>query len=139
MFSSIERVIWKRYSFQNPSISVFGDILEETNKNLVHVFEASVHGPCLSFLYSLRCCEMWGGDHTNASVFTPVEPTRIELTPKRTELTVGESIVLNCKAIHDSSLDVTFYWTLKGQPIDFEKEGGHFESIRAVSLYTFNS
>uniref|UniRef100_A0A673TXD5 Contactin-5 n=1 Tax=Suricata suricatta TaxID=37032 RepID=A0A673TXD5_SURSU len=59
------------------------------------------------------------------------EPTRIELTPKRTELTVGESIVLNCKAIHDASLDVTFYWTLKGQPIDFEKEGGHFESIRA--------
>ncbi|XP_075822947.1 contactin-5 [Microtus pennsylvanicus] len=59
------------------------------------------------------------------------EPTRIELTPKKTELTVGESIVLNCKAIHDSSLDVTFYWTLKGQPIDFEKEGGHFENIRA--------
>ncbi|XP_036758713.2 contactin-5 [Manis pentadactyla] len=59
------------------------------------------------------------------------EPTRIELTPKRTELTVGESVVLNCKAIHDASLDVTFYWTLKGQPIDFEKEGGHFESIRA--------
>lgn len=69
----------------------------------------------------------------------PIEPTRIELTPKRTELTVGESIVLNCKAIHDSSLDVTFYWTLKGQPIDFEKEGGHFENIRAVSLYTFSS
>ncbi|EHB12868.1 Contactin-5, partial [Heterocephalus glaber] len=59
------------------------------------------------------------------------EPTRIELTPKRTELTVGESIVLNCKAIHDASLDVNFYWTLKGQPIDFEKEGGHFENIRA--------
>ncbi|XP_055970755.1 contactin-5 isoform X2 [Sorex fumeus] len=59
------------------------------------------------------------------------EPTRLELTPKRTELTVGESVVLNCKAIHDASLDVTFYWTLKGQPIDFEKEGGHFESIRA--------
>nr|XP_048290495.1 contactin-5-like [Myodes glareolus] len=59
------------------------------------------------------------------------EPTRIELTPKRTELTVGESIVLSCKAIHDSSLEVTFYWTLKGQPIDFEKEGGHFENIRA--------
>ncbi|KAM6172496.1 contactin-5 isoform 1-T1 [Erethizon dorsatum] len=59
------------------------------------------------------------------------EPTRIELTPKRAELTVGESIVLNCKAIHDASLDVNFYWTLKGQPIDFEKDGGHFESIRA--------
>ncbi|XP_064501206.1 contactin-5 isoform X3 [Pseudopipra pipra] len=59
------------------------------------------------------------------------EPTRIELTPKKIELTVGESIVLSCKALHDSTLDVTFYWTLNGQPIDFEKEGGHFESIKA--------
>ncbi|KAM4828240.1 contactin-5 [Thomomys bottae] len=59
------------------------------------------------------------------------EPTRIELTPKKTELTVGESVVLNCRAIHDASLGVTFHWTLKGQPIDFEKDGGHFESIRA--------
>uniref|UniRef100_A0A8U8B8W2 Contactin-5 n=1 Tax=Geospiza parvula TaxID=87175 RepID=A0A8U8B8W2_GEOPR len=59
------------------------------------------------------------------------EPTRIELTPKKIELTVGESIVLSCKAIHDSTMDVTFYWTLNGQPIDFEKEGGHFESIKA--------
>ncbi|NXP33715.1 CNTN5 protein, partial [Leiothrix lutea] len=59
------------------------------------------------------------------------EPTRIELTPKKIELTVGESIVLSCKALHDSSMDVTFFWTLNGQPIDFEKEGGHFESIKA--------
>lgn len=65
------------------------------------------------------------------------EPTRIDLIPKRTELTVGESIVLSCKAIHDNTLDVTFYWTLNGQPIDFEKEGGHFESIRAVSEQYF--
>ncbi|XP_064574673.1 contactin-5 isoform X2 [Zonotrichia leucophrys gambelii] len=59
------------------------------------------------------------------------DPTRIELTPKKIELTVGESIVLSCKAIHDSTMDVTFHWTLNGQPIDFEKEGGHFESIKA--------
>lgn len=71
--------------------------------------------------------------YINYYIFISIEPTKIELTPKRTELTVGESIVLNCKAIHDASLDVIFYWTLKGQPIDFEKEGGHFESIRAVS------
>uniref|UniRef100_A0A452IKK3 Contactin-5 n=1 Tax=Gopherus agassizii TaxID=38772 RepID=A0A452IKK3_9SAUR len=63
---------------------------------------------------------VFGSAETVASVF-------------RTELTVGESIVLSCKAIHDNTLDVTFYWTLNGQPIDFEKEGGHFESIRAVS------
>ncbi|XP_058145016.1 contactin-5 isoform X2 [Dasypus novemcinctus] len=73
---------------------------------------------------------VFGSAEIIASVLVK-EPTRIELTPKKTELTVGESIVLNCKAIHDASLDVTFYWTLKGQPIDFEKEGGHFESIRA--------
>uniref|UniRef100_A0A8D2CU99 Contactin-5 n=1 Tax=Sciurus vulgaris TaxID=55149 RepID=A0A8D2CU99_SCIVU len=80
--------------------------------------------------YVCRGENIFGSAEIIASVSVK-EPTRIELTPKRTELTVGESIVLNCKAIHDASLDVTFYWTLKGQPIDFEKEGGHFESIRA--------
>ncbi|XP_068936771.1 contactin-5 [Petaurus breviceps papuanus] len=73
---------------------------------------------------------VFGSAEILSSVFVK-EPTRIELTPKKTEITVGESIVLNCKAIHDASLDVSFYWTLKGQPIDFEKERGHFESIRA--------
>uniref|UniRef100_A0A8C6FR96 Contactin-5 n=1 Tax=Moschus moschiferus TaxID=68415 RepID=A0A8C6FR96_MOSMO len=80
--------------------------------------------------YVCRGENVFGSAEITATVSVK-EPTRIELTPKRTELTVGESIVLNCKAIHDPSLDVTFYWTLKGQPIDFEKEGGHFESIRA--------
>ncbi|XP_034522020.1 contactin-5 [Ailuropoda melanoleuca] len=80
--------------------------------------------------YTCQGENVFGSAEIIASVSVK-EPTRIELTPKRTELTVGESIVLNCRAIHDASLDVTFYWTLKGQPIDFEKEGGHFESIRA--------
>ncbi|XP_070329764.1 contactin-5 isoform X2 [Odocoileus virginianus] len=80
--------------------------------------------------YVCRGENVFGSAEITATVSVK-EPTRIELTPKRTELTVGESIVLNCKAIHDPSLDVTFYWTLKGQPINFEKEGGHFESIRA--------
>ncbi|XP_030056084.1 contactin-5 [Microcaecilia unicolor] len=72
----------------------------------------------------------FGSAEIVTSIFV-TEPTRIELTPKRTELTVGESIVLSCKAMHDTILDVTFYWTFNGQPVDFEKEGGHFESIRA--------
>ncbi|XP_078513119.1 contactin-5 [Lissotriton helveticus] len=72
----------------------------------------------------------FGSAEIVASVFV-TEPTRIELTPKRTELTVGESVVLNCKAIHDAILDVSFHWSLNGQPVDFDKEGGHFESIRA--------
>ncbi|XP_073518256.1 contactin-5 [Phyllobates terribilis] len=65
------------------------------------------------------------------TVVSVTEPTKIELTPKRTELTVGESVVLSCKAIHDPLLEINFFWTLNEQPVDFEKEDGHFESIRA--------
>ncbi|XP_075707631.1 contactin-5 isoform X1 [Rhinoderma darwinii] len=65
------------------------------------------------------------------TVVSVTEPTKIELIPKRTELTVGESVVLSCKAIHDPLLDISFFWTLNEQPVDFEKEDGHFESIRA--------
>ncbi|KAF7250839.1 Contactin-5, partial [Varanus komodoensis] len=80
--------------------------------------------------YACRGENVFGSAEIAASVFVK-EPTKIDLTPKRTELTVGESIVLSCKAIHDPTLDVMFHWTLNGKPIDFEKEGGHFESIRA--------
>ncbi|XP_069825712.1 contactin-5 [Dendropsophus ebraccatus] len=65
------------------------------------------------------------------TVVSVTEPTKMEITPKRTELTVGESVVLSCKAIHDPLLDINFFWTLNEQPVDFEKEDGHFESIRA--------
>lgn len=46
--------------------------------------------------------------------FIFIEFIRIEFIFKRIELIVGESIVFNCKAIYDVSLDVIFYWTLKG-------------------------
>ncbi|XP_077197612.1 contactin-5 [Paroedura picta] len=78
--------------------------------------------------YVCRGDNVFGSAEITASVFVKV-PTRIDLSPKRTELTVGESIVLSCKALHDPTLDVIFHWTLNGQPVDFEKEGGHFESI----------
>ncbi|RMC07378.1 hypothetical protein DUI87_16843 [Hirundo rustica rustica] len=80
--------------------------------------------------YLCQGVNVFGSAEIIASVSVK-EPTRIELTPKKIELTVGESIVLSCKALHDSTMDVTFFWTLNGQPIDFEKEGGHFESIKA--------
>ncbi|XP_053561563.1 contactin-5 [Bombina bombina] len=80
--------------------------------------------------YLCRGENVFGSAETVASVFV-TDPTRIELTPKRTELTVGESIVLSCKAVHDPLLDVSFHWSLNGQPVEFEKEDGHFENIRA--------
>uniref|UniRef100_A0AAY4E4G7 Contactin-5 n=1 Tax=Denticeps clupeoides TaxID=299321 RepID=A0AAY4E4G7_9TELE len=61
------------------------------------------------------------------------EAMRVELSPSRVEVTVGESVVLSCKAIHDPSLDVSFLWLLNSQPLNFQKEGGHFEYIQTQS------
>ncbi|KAI1903786.1 hypothetical protein AGOR_G00030800 [Albula goreensis] len=61
------------------------------------------------------------------------EPMRVELTPARVEVSVGESVVLSCKATHDPSLDVAFLWLLNHHPINFQQEGSHFEYIRTQS------
>lgn len=58
---------------------------------------------------------------------------RVDLSPKRVEVTVGESVVLSCKASHDPSLDVSFLWQLNNQPLDARQDDGHFEFIRTVS------
>lgn len=57
---------------------------------------------------------------------------RVELSPHRVEVTVGESVVLSCKATHDTSLDVTFQWFFNQRPITFQQDGGHFEYIQTV-------
>ncbi|XP_055029794.2 contactin-5 isoform X2 [Misgurnus anguillicaudatus] len=61
------------------------------------------------------------------------EPMRVELSPIRVEVTVGESVVLSCKVTHDPSLDVSFLWLLNNQPLNAQHEGGHFESIQTSS------
>lgn len=57
---------------------------------------------------------------------------RVELIPHRVEVTVGESVVLSCKATHDTSLDVTFQWFFNQRPITFQQDRGHFEYIQTV-------
>lgn len=57
---------------------------------------------------------------------------RVELSPHRVEVTVGESVVLSCKATHDTSLDVTFQWFFNQRPITFQQDGGHFEYIQTL-------
>lgn len=57
---------------------------------------------------------------------------RVELSPARVEVTVGESVVLSCRATHDTSLDVVFQWFFNQKPINFQQDGGHFESIQTV-------
>lgn len=56
----------------------------------------------------------------------------MELSPSRVEVTVGESVVLSCKAAHDTSLDVAFQWLFNQKPINFHQHGGHFEYIQTV-------
>lgn len=57
---------------------------------------------------------------------------RVTLSPSRVEVTVGESVVLSCKATHDTSLDVAFQWFFNQKPINFQHDGGHFEYIQTV-------
>uniref|UniRef100_A0AAR2IWC7 Contactin-5 n=1 Tax=Pygocentrus nattereri TaxID=42514 RepID=A0AAR2IWC7_PYGNA len=63
----------------------------------------------------------------------PLPTYHISLSPKRVEVTVGESVVLSCKATHDPSLDVNFLWLLNNQPLNAQQDGGHFEYIRTSS------
>uniref|UniRef100_A0AAQ5YTA2 Contactin-5 n=1 Tax=Amphiprion ocellaris TaxID=80972 RepID=A0AAQ5YTA2_AMPOC len=61
------------------------------------------------------------------------EAMRVVLSPSRVEVTVGESVVLSCKATHDTSLDVAFQWFFNQRPINFQHDGGHFEYIQTQS------
>ncbi|XP_052361306.1 contactin-5-like [Oncorhynchus keta] len=61
------------------------------------------------------------------------EAMRVELSPCKVEVTVGESVVLSCKVSHDPSLEVGFQWLLNQQPLNFQQEGGHFEYIQRQS------
>lgn len=56
----------------------------------------------------------------------------MDLSPKRVEVTVGESVVLSCKASHDPSLEISFFWQLNNQPLGARQDDGHFEFIRTV-------
>lgn len=92
-----------------------------------------------SFWHSCRCfffCVMmvllfWWQNDVHVS-----EPMRVELSPIRVEVTVGESVVLSCKVTHDPSLDVSFLWLLNNQPLNTQQDGSHFEYIQTVSDFT---
>uniref|UniRef100_A0A3Q3QIM7 Contactin-5 n=1 Tax=Monopterus albus TaxID=43700 RepID=A0A3Q3QIM7_MONAL len=62
------------------------------------------------------------------------EAMRVELSPTRVEVTVGESVVLSCKATHDTSLDVVFQWFFNQKLITFQSDGSHFEQSSTVDL-----
>ncbi|XP_074840181.1 contactin-1 [Carettochelys insculpta] len=55
------------------------------------------------------------------------EATRITLAPTNVDVTVGENATMQCIASYDTTLDLTFIWSLNGYMIDFEKEHEHYE------------
>ncbi|XP_035288959.1 contactin-5-like isoform X2 [Anguilla anguilla] len=73
------------------------------------------------------------GTAERAIVLSVKDPLRVDLSPTRVEVSVGESVVLSCKASHDPSLDVSFLWLRNRHPLNFQQEGGHFEYIRTSS------
>lgn len=75
---------------------------------------------------------LWVSLRWQCSSFLLPEAMRVVLSPSRVEVTVGESVVLSCKATHDTSLDVAFQWFFNQNPIDFQQDGSHFEYIQTV-------
>uniref|UniRef100_A0A8D3CIF5 Contactin-5 n=1 Tax=Scophthalmus maximus TaxID=52904 RepID=A0A8D3CIF5_SCOMX len=81
--------------------------------------------------YVCRAENQFGSAEMTAILWVK-EAMRVELSPVRVEVTVGESVVLSCKATHDTSLDVAFQWSFNQKPINFQQDGGHFEYIQTV-------
>ncbi|CDQ58179.1 unnamed protein product [Oncorhynchus mykiss] len=67
--------------------------------------------------------------HTHTHTHEPctMAATKITLAPSNADVTVGESTHMQCAASHDSTLDITFVWTLDAHSIDFDREGSHYE------------
>lgn len=81
--------------------------------------------------YVCRAENQLGSAEMTATLWVK-EAMRVDLSPSRVEVTVGESVVLSCKATHDTSLDVAFQWFFNQRPINFHQDGGHFEYIQTV-------
>ncbi|KAG5837615.1 hypothetical protein ANANG_G00241260 [Anguilla anguilla] len=71
--------------------------------------------------YVCQAINMFGFAEMTTTLWVK-EPMSVELSPARVEVTVGESVVLSCKARHDPSLDVRFQWLLNQQPLSFNQE-----------------
>ncbi|XP_067101932.1 contactin-5 [Osmerus mordax] len=82
--------------------------------------------------YVCRAENQFGSAEMTAMLWVK-EAMRVELSPSRVEVTVGESVVLSCKATHDPSLDVAFQWLLNQKPLNFQQDGNHFEYIQTQS------
>ncbi|XP_037110368.1 contactin-1a [Syngnathus acus] len=67
------------------------------------------------------------GKANSTGSLTVTDSTKITLAPSNADVKVGENAWMQCAASHDSSLDITFIWSLDGRVIDLDKDGQHYE------------
>ncbi|XP_019742951.1 contactin-5 [Hippocampus comes] len=119
------RVTWRRADRRiQPSKRMM--LLRNNTLRIVNASRADEGG------YVCRAENQLGWAEMTATLWVK-EAMRLELSPSRVEVTVGESVVLSCKATHDTTLDVAFQWMFDHKPISFQQGGGgHFEYIQTV-------
>uniref|UniRef100_A0A674P8R2 Contactin 1 n=1 Tax=Takifugu rubripes TaxID=31033 RepID=A0A674P8R2_TAKRU len=64
-----------------------------------------------------------------------LESTKINLAPTNADIKAGENALMQCAALHDPSLDITFIWSLDDHVIDVQTDSQHYErrTFRLVS------
>ncbi|XP_057691677.1 contactin-1a [Corythoichthys intestinalis] len=67
------------------------------------------------------------GKANSTGSLTVTDSTKITLAPSNADVKVGENALMECNASHDSSLDITFIWSLDGRVIDLDKDSQHYE------------
>ncbi|XP_056138665.1 contactin-1a-like isoform X2 [Lampris incognitus] len=67
------------------------------------------------------------GKANSTGSLSVTEATKITLAPSNADVKVGENTWMQCTASHDSSLDITFIWSLDGRVIDVHKDSQHYE------------
>ncbi|KAL0968766.1 hypothetical protein UPYG_G00271410 [Umbra pygmaea] len=67
------------------------------------------------------------GKANSTGYLSITEATKITLAPSSADVKVGEDTNMQCAASHDSSLDITFVWTVDGHAIDFDRDSSHYE------------
>ncbi|XP_067884634.1 LOW QUALITY PROTEIN: contactin-5-like, partial [Heterodontus francisci] len=82
--------------------------------------------------YTCRAENIFGASSSSGIVYVK-EATEVHLVPSKLDVTAGESALLTCRVTHDPTLQVHVLWSFDGRDLDFQREGGHFESVRAQS------
>ncbi|XP_066523401.1 contactin-1a [Hoplias malabaricus] len=69
------------------------------------------------------------GKANSTGALSVTDATKITLAPSNADVSVGENARMQCAASHDTSLDLTFIWSLNGHVIDLDKEEESYQYV----------